>query len=144
MTLIRRHGRHGMLAAVLAVAALAVLPAAGHASAGGYAFWGVKTVKDIPVPRGTLWHRISGKGYRINEQAASYSVVGAPICDVSVRWTYGNGRTHADSAVQRGCHFLGVFRRYPRRNASRGDACVELWIKNRRARVATQCHYIHG
>jgi hypothetical protein len=144
MTLIRRHGRHGMLAAILAVAALALVPAAGHADAGGYAFWGVKTIKDIPIPRGSMFHLVLGKGYRINSQRASYTVIGSPICDVSVRWTYGNGRTAANSGVQRGCHFAGVWQRDPRRNASRGNACAELWVKNWRVRVARQCHYIHG
>jgi hypothetical protein len=143
MTHIRRHRRHGILAAVLAVAALAMLPAASHADAFGTTFWGVKTIKDIPVPRGMMTHELTGKGYRIDHQRVEVGALG-PVCDMSLRWTYGNGRTHADSYVRHGCRFGAVFTRSPHRNASRGDACVELWFKNWRARVATQCHYIHG
>jgi hypothetical protein len=100
-------------------------------------------VKGFKLPGGQLSHTIWGRGYHIDKQEAIFVSIGN-LCDSSVRFTYGNGRYNSRGGVHWGCSHVGRWRYRRDWNAPRGSACAELWAKNWRIKVATQCHYIHG
>jgi hypothetical protein len=124
----------------LALAALA--PAPAHATAYGIQYFGTFNVGGWTVPSGQLAHLIEGSGLRVNTDGANFAVAGN-LCDTSMRFTYGNGARHIDGNVHWGCSAVGQWKYAINQTMPRGDACAELWMKNWRARVARQCHYVH-
>jgi hypothetical protein len=123
-----------------------LVPAIGYASAYGYAYWGTTMWRDIPIPKGQLFHAIEGKGQHIDRQGGNYGAVGN-LCDTSVRFTYGgkNGKwTHYfDSDVRSGCSAGNNWKYAFNWKVPIGDACMELWMKKWAKMVVRQCHYIH-
>lgn len=119
-----------------------------HASAGGFEYWGGFHVtiegQSIRIPAGQLYHYISGSGLRVSWDGANYGSI-APLCDTSVRFTYGYGAYVLRGNVHWGCS-MGNQWKYTLHGwrAPRGAACAELWAQDWRVRVARQCHYITG
>jgi hypothetical protein len=132
---------------VAVLIAFAAVPAASHASATGYQYWGGFTAniggQNVGIPAGQLTHIINGSGYHINWDGANFASV-ANICDPSMKFTYGNGAYYLNGNVHWGCSRVGQWKYVLNWNAPRGSACAELWAKNWRIRVARQCHYVYG
>ena len=128
--------------ASLAVAGwMAVVPAPAKADAFGIERWGGFEFKGINWPEGVLYHRIVGQGYHVYTDQGSFASVGN-LCDAGFVFTYGNGAHRSRSAILSGCTHAGNWEYTPNKDMPRGDACVELWIKNWSRLVARQCHYI--
>jgi hypothetical protein len=145
----RTHRR--LLSQLLAAGAIALggltAPAASHASAGGYQYWGGFTAniggQSVGIPAGQLYHYISGSGYHISWEAANFGSVGN-LCDPSIRFTYGNGSYRYDGNVHWGCSHIGQWKYAFNWKAPRGSACAQLWVANWRRMITKQCHYIYG
>ena len=138
----------GALALLLALLAVSTMPSPAAASAGGFQYWGGFHVtiagQSIRIPAGQLYHYISGSGYRISWEGANYGSLG-PLCDTSIRFTYGYGAYEFRGNVHWGCSLGNQWKySFGGWRAPRGDVCAELWAKDWRVRVARQCHYIHG
>lgn len=135
------------LSFALAVAALAIVPAAGQATAIGYEYWGgfdanIKG-QTVRIPAGQLTHEINGKGLHVNWDGANFASA-ANLCDPSMRFTYGDGAKRVDGNVHWGCSHVGQWKYAMDFDAPRGTACAELWTENWERLVAKQCHYVHG
>lgn len=136
-----------MMGLVLAATVFLALPKTTHATALGYEYWGAISVnisgQSVGIPSGQLTHLITGSGYHIDTDGANYAAA-ATLCDASIRFTYGNGAYVLNSDVNWGCSRGGQWKYKLNWTSPRGDACAELWIKNWKYKVATQCHYIEG
>ena len=136
-----------MLSFVATVVALALVPAAGHATAFGIEYWGGfdATIKGqtVRIPAGQLAHEINGSGYHVKWDGANFASA-ATLCDPSMRFTYGDGSKRVDGDVHWGCSHNGQWKYTMNFDAPRGTACAELWIEDWERMVAKQCHYIHG
>jgi hypothetical protein len=129
----------------LAIAVLAVAPAASQASAVGFAFWGGFDFnllgQTIRVPAGTLDHDISGNGLYVSWDEADALAAGN-LCDASIRFSYGYHTRVINSVVRWGCRHALDWKIFLNRNMPRGSACAALWIEDWRQYVTEQCHFV--
>lgn len=138
-------------ATLMAITGLAATPLVSLATAVGYEDWGGFTANisagsvgiPVKIPAGRLTHVIEGKGYHVNWDGANFVSAGN-ICDASMSFTYGYGKVRYNGDINRGCSIKGQWKYKIDRDVPRGDACAELWAKERRVLVARQCHYIFG
>jgi hypothetical protein len=137
--------KRSMLATCLAILALAVVPAAGQASAYGLEFWGGFDFnifgQTVRVPGGELYHEISGEGQHVSWDGAGFIAVGN-LCDPSIRFSYGYHRVAFNSSVHQGCSHVGVWKYALNRNVPQGTACAALWIYDWRHYITEQCHFV--
>lgn len=133
-----------MIALVLVpvFAVLVALPASSQASAYGYQYWGTFVWKDIPFPKGQLFHAIQGKGKHIDVEGGNYLAAGN-LCDTSVKFTYGYGAKSWASPINRDCRPGHNWKYRFDWNVPRGKACMELWMDGWRRKVTKQCHFVH-
>ncbi|HEX6480781.1 MAG TPA: hypothetical protein VF043_18230 [Ktedonobacteraceae bacterium] len=128
--------------AVVVLSGLVARPTASHASAYGIQYWGVHVVHGVYIPSGQLAHYISGNGLYVTWDGANFISAGN-LCDVSMRFTYGNGRLYLNGGMHWGCSHVGQWKYWIKRFMPRGSACAELWEHNWRILVARQCHYVY-
>ena len=138
----RAIGVRGLFAIGLALLALAVLPAAGHASAAGYQYWSPFTWNGITFPGGQLFHEINGSGNHVNWDGANFASAGN-VCDSSMRFTYGGGAYYLNGNIHYGCSHVGQWKYTLNWNAPTGKACAELWAERWGKYITKQCHYVH-
>lgn len=139
--------KNKIAATLMALVGLAVTPMVCMATAVGYQYWGGFTAniggQSVGIPAGQLTHIINGEGYHVNWDGANFGSVGN-ICDASMSFTYGYGKVRYDGDINRGCSLKGQWKYTINADVPRGDACAELWAKERRVLVARQCHYVFG
>jgi hypothetical protein len=137
--------RTRLLALVLALAAIALVPAAmpatSQASACGYEYWGAFVFRGVPMAKGQLTHCIRGNGRHVEWDGANFAAAGN-LCDSSMKFTYGNGSESISGNVHEGCSHVGQWKYALNRDVPRGKACAELWISNWERLVAKQCHNV--
>jgi hypothetical protein len=137
--------RTRVLALVLALAAMALVPAAmpatSQASACGIQYWKAFDFQGYPVPKGQLTHCIRGNGTHVEWDGANFASA-ANLCDSSMRFTYGNGSRSISGSVHLGCSHVGQWKYTVNQNMPRGEACAELWILNWKRMVTKQCHHV--
>ena len=111
----------------------AVGPQTAHASAYGYAFWGVHTFKDVPVPAGELFGAVEGRGTRVDRAGGSFLSAGN-ICNWSFSIVFiDDEHGHRIAGVvnqsrQRYCSYVGVFKAsLGGDRAPEGHACIRLY-----------------
>ena len=124
----------------------AAVPAVSQASAYGIQYWGGFAVnvggQTVRIPGGQLAHMISGSGLHVNWDGANFGSVGN-LCDSSMRFSYGDGRTWFNGNVHWGCSHVGQWKYALNRNEPRGSACAALYEHDWRILVARQCHYVY-
>ncbi len=141
----------GVGVAVLLVLGMIVAPTMARADAYGIQHWGgfhanIKG-QSVSIPSGQLAHVIKSHGRNMTHDGASWLSVGN-LCDWSIKFTYGYNAMQISGAVHYGCSHQGTFALnlvpplVTRFYAPRGSACAELWVKEWRARVARQCHFV--
>src|SRR4051812_7777681 len=109
-------------------------PSPANATAEGFESWNPTTIKGLPVPSGTLYHRIEGDGLMVNTNMAT-ALSASPLCDASVRFTYGNGATHSDGAIHSGCTGEAKWVYHPNKKMPVGSSCAELWVERWRRMI---------
>jgi len=125
------------VALVLMSAVLLASPMTASA-ASGWVYWG-------GWQSGSLYHSLNASGRTVYSDEARYKA-SSNLCQVSYRFTYGNGAIRKDVGVNPtlSCSPYGGMRvNYYAWQAPVGNACVELWEKNWTRKVVTQCHYIY-
>lgn len=135
-------GVRGGCALISALAALAIAPAAGQASALGYEAWSAFTWNGISFPGGVITHEISGDGNHVSWDGANFVAAGT-LCDSSMRFTYGGGTYEVRGGIHYGCSHVGQWKYSLNWNAPTGKACAELWAERWAKYIDKQCHYIH-
>ena len=136
----------GLLAGVIAAA-----PSA-EASAYGYDFWGVHTLKDIPIPSGELFGAIEGDGLDWHTAGGSFVAAGN-VCNWHISLVFYDGARKEDNRTrvvnqptQNNCTAAGAYKlaNTPFRAAAPGSVCIELYRDFGEERLAAVCHAIHA
>ncbi|MBD2435077.1 MULTISPECIES: hypothetical protein [Fischerella] len=123
---------------------LIVVPSA-NASAIGYAYWGVQTWKDIPIPSGQLTGGVFGRGLYVNDAGGNFISAGN-ICNwrIDVDFIDASGKTYYRNRGKtvENCTRAGQQKRLIKKNIRPGQACVRLYTAFNH-NVASVCHNIH-
>jgi hypothetical protein len=121
-----------------------------EASAYGVAYWGVHTVKDVPIPAGQLFGAIEGKKLSWRDAGGSFLSAGT-ICNwhFSVVFYEGarkDGKTTViDQDNQPSCARTGAFKvaNTAAMAAPEGSVCIRLYRDFGNEQLASVCHSVH-
>jgi hypothetical protein len=121
-----------------------------EASAYGYAYWGVHTVKDVPIPAGQLFGAIEGKKLNWRDAGGSFLSAG-PICNWHFSVVFYEGArkegktTVIDQDNQSSCAHTGTFKvaNPAGETAPEGSVCIRLYRDFGNEQLASVCHSIH-
>jgi hypothetical protein len=98
--------------------------------------------QSIHIPAGQLIHGLQVKGQYIEWQGANFGSL-QPICDPSIRFSFGNDAVHYDSKIKRGCHMVGQWGYSIGFKVPRGSSCAELFSEQWKVPIAKRCMYVY-
>ncbi len=134
---------------VMMVIGSVFLASPASATAGGYDYWGVHTIRDVPVPSGQLFGIIRGNGLNWSEAGGSFIAAGN-LCNwhFSVVFYEGarskNNATVLDQENQSTCSHTGAYkiRNGDGASISEGSVCIRLYRDFGNEQLGSVCHGI--